>query len=350
MHDSGPVPFCLCVFESGVAAPILVATIRLICDVMVIPMNPKLTRRPPSCRWLTVLAVLALATAADGGAPPTEMLVAPAPQPAQAGFSLLSDYVGRGSFVGAPEADGDAFGTAFEAFYRIRLGNAWPALPDSGWFLRLGATSERFDFGQTGNLPLPNHLQSIGARLALEYFVKDKPGIFLEVVPSLNFENEIGADSFQVSGLAYVSYPITPSFIAVLGLVGSSNARNPILPAVGFVWTINPEWTAFAIPPRPRIIYSPTPTLQFWAGGEILSGTFRVDGDTGRGENLQNAIVTYRDLRAGAGVTYRGWKPALVELGAGYSFNRKFDYYRAEKGYAIDGGAPFVQLTVGLAF
>ena len=313
-------------------------------------MIPKLTRRPPRSHRLTAFAALALATAAYGGAPQTEMLVTPAPQPSHGEFSLVSNYVGSGSFDGSTEADGDTFGTAFEAFYRIRLGNAWPAQPDSGWFLRFGATSKRFDFGQTGDLPLPAHLQSIGARLALEYFVKDKPGIFLEVVPSLNFEDEIGADSFQVSGLAYVSYPITPSFIAVVGLIGSSNARNPILPAVGFVWTINPEWTVLAIPPRPRIIYSLTPTLDLWAGGEIVGGTFRVDGDTGRGENLQNAIITYKDLRAGAGVTFRGWKPAIVELGAGYSFNRKFDYYRAEKGYAIAEGAPYVQLKVGLAF
>ncbi len=299
---------------------------------------------------LAAFFAVALAASAQAGAPLTKPLVSLASQPPTTEFSLVSDYVGNGNFDGYADAEGDAIGTAFEASYRIRLGNAWPALEDSGWYFRFGAAYKRFDFGQTGNLPLPAHLQSVGARFALEYYVKDKPGIFLEIVPSLNFEDEIGSDSLQVSGRAYASYPITPSFIAVVGAIGSSNARHPILPAVGFIWTINPEWTVFAIPPRPRIIYSPTPALDIWAGGEIFGGVFRVDGNTGRGPDLQNAIITYRDIRAGAGVTYRGWQPAIVELGAGYSFNRKFDYYRAEKGYAIDEGAPYVQFKVGIAF
>ncbi len=170
------------------------------------------------------------------------------------------------------------------------------------------------------------------------------------MVPSANFEDEIDSDSIQVSGFAYASFPLTRSFIAVLGAIGSSNTRNPILPAVGFVWTINPKWTVFAIPPRPRIVYSPTPELDFWAGGEIVGGIFRTDANTGRGGDLQNAILTYKDYRAGAGVTWRGWQPAIIELGAGYSFYRKFDYYRAEKGYLIDESAPYVQAKVGFAF
>ncbi len=277
------------------------------------------------------------------------MVVAPAPQPPLIEFTLRSDYVGNANFQNS-DSEGDTLTTGFDAARRFRLGNAWPAKEDSGWFFRLGTTYRRFDFGQTGDLPLPAHLQTFGVRFALEYFVKDKPGILFEVFPSLNFEDEINSNSLQVFAQAYVSYPITPSFIAVLGAFGASNARRPILPAVGFIWTINPQWKFFAIPPRPRLIYSATPDLDFWAGGEIVGGIFRVDGDTGRSEKLENAMVIYRDLRAGAGVTYRGWKPGTVELGAGYSFNREFDYFRAGKSYSIDGGAPYVQVRVGLAF
>lgn len=306
--------------------------------------------RISSVTRLTSLAALAVATAAHAGSPVDKAIVSPSPTVPTFEYSLMSDYVGKGSFEGRGGAEGDALGTGFESAYRLPLGNSWPAQESGGWYFRMGATYKRFDFGQSGDLPLPAHLQSVGARLAIEYFVNDKPAIVLEVVPSMNFEDEIDAGAFQVSGLAYASIPVTSSFIATVGVLGSSNGRNPILPAIGFIWTPAPQWTVFAIMPRPRIIYSATPDLDLWAGGELVGGVFRTDGGNGRGASLQNAIITYQDRRAGAGLTYRGWKPVAVELGAGYSFNRKFDYYRAEKGYLIDEGAPYVQLKVSAAF
>ena len=35
-----------------------------------------------------------------------------------------------------------------------------------------------------------------------------------------------------------------------------------------------------------------------------------------------------------------------IELGAGYAFNRKFDFHRAEEGFETDEGAPFAKLEM----
>ena len=264
-------------------------------------------------------------------------------------FRLTSSYVFESDFERGDDAEGDAFSTDFEFGYRIPMSLGWPNRDDGAWYLRLGARYLRFDFDNEGGLPLPNTLQGIAGVVALEYLVKGRRVILFEALPGVYFEHDIRSDAFDVPIKAAMPIEINDSFAFIVGVSYVGMRSYPLLPIVGFNWRINDHWTVRAIPPDPRIIYTPRDDLNFWIGGELAGGAFRTDSRNQGPGKLDNAVVTYSDWRVGAGVTCR-CDDLTFELSAGYSFNRKFDYHRAEEGFETDEGAPYAAMELTLAF
>ena len=66
---------------------------------------------------------------------------------------------------------------------------------------------ERYDFGGTDN-GLPDHLQAAYGHLALEYVVKDFPGISIELDPGVYFQDNVSWDAFDMPGKAFVTFPL----------------------------------------------------------------------------------------------------------------------------------------------
>jgi hypothetical protein len=267
-------------------------------------------------------------------------------------FRWNTSYVFESDFERGHDAKGDAFSTDLELGYRIPLSLGWPDRPDGAWYLRLGARYMRFDFDNEGGLPLPNTLQGIAGVVALEYLVKGRRVILFEALPGVYFEHDISADAFDVPIKAAIPIELSDSFAFIVGVSYVGMRSYPVLPIVGFNWRINDQWTVRAIPPDPRIIYTPRDDLNFWVGGELTGGAFRVDGrdrDHHHDGKLNNAVLTYSDWRVGAGVTCR-CESLTFELSGGYSFQRKFDYHRAEEGFETDEGAPYVAMEITAAF
>ena len=79
----------------------------------------------------------------------------------------------------------------------------------------------------------------------------------------------------------------------------------PVFPFAGIIWMPCDKWRLMAVPPEPRLIYSPTKNLDVWLGGEIAGGSFRTDRDNDiRPTKLNGAQVDYEDYRAGVGLKY----------------------------------------------
>jgi hypothetical protein len=64
---------------------------------------------------------------------------------------------------------------------------------------------------------------------------------------------------------------------------------------------------------------------------------------------VHNAWVQYSEDRAGAQVTYSGFKPFEITLGGGCTVQRNFDFFRAEAS-AKTNPAPFVKFEVKAKF
>lgn len=264
---------------------------------------------------------------------------------------LRGSYVGRSDFERGHDASGDAAWGNFRLGYRIPFeGPALGGYDCSQWYFRVGADYTRFTFDHSGGLPLPNTLQSISAVVAVEYLVHGRTAFLLEAFPGAYFEQDITGDSFNIPVRIATVFKLGEGVYAVAGATYDGFRDIPVFPIVGVRWDINEHWALSLIPPDPRLIYSPNEQWEFWVGGEIMGGGFKTDGrDIERKRSLNGTPVSYSEYRAGAGFTYNqpNWS---LEVGAGYAFQRKFDYYRAEEGYETDDGAPFVRVELRTKF
>lgn len=231
----------------------------------------------------------------------------------------------------------DAFDNSFEYGHRFLIGGSV--------YLRLGLAYSRFDFGNTGGI-LPVHLQKYVGAVSLEYMQGADTGALLEFRPGFYTEEHFGSSSFNV--------PITAARFFTLQrdklyfLIGAQadflRGDYPVLPVVGLVWRPCAQWEIFALPPNPRIVYSPSKNVSIYAGGELTGGSFRTDNHPELGK-LSGAQVDYAEYRAGAGLSCRLTRQFDLTVGGGYAIQRQFDFTRADENFRTDP-APYVRFQV----
>src|SRR5206468_4453576 len=201
------------------------------------------------------------------------------------------------------------------------------------WYFRLGFEYERFDFGGSAN-GLPNHLQAIYDHLAIEYVIKDHAGAGLELDPGFYFQNRITGDAFDIPWKIFVSFPLKKDKIfGVIGLGGGLYQHPIVAPGGGLIWLFNDKLRLEGVFPKPALVYDLTDDLQLRLLGQISYDSFRTDDVVTPERRLQlhNAIVQYSEIRGSAQVSYTGLKPVRINAGAGYTFRRELDFFRANQ-------------------
>ncbi|MES2571294.1 MAG: DUF6268 family outer membrane beta-barrel protein [Verrucomicrobiota bacterium] len=277
-------------------------------------------------------------------------IIEPAVEDSRFLFRATSSYVLESDFKRGDNAKGDAFHSEAEIGYRIPLAIGWqPESHPGQWYLRLGAFYSRSDFDNTGGLPLPNTLQAAAGVVALEFLTEGRIGFILQSRPGYYFEHDISKSAFDAPTTLGFAIPFNDHFWGVVGVTASILRQYPVIPAVGFLWRPNAQWSIYAVAPEPRITYQPSENLALWAGGELVYTAFRSDSVRNRSGTLDHAVVDYTEYRAGGGLTW-SVKNCSLEVGGGYAFQRKFDFYRAENGYETDQGAPYVRVELRAAF
>ncbi|MDB6151816.1 MAG: hypothetical protein JWL90_269 [Chthoniobacteraceae bacterium] len=277
-------------------------------------------------------------------------VIEPTPADSRFLFRLTSSYVFESDFKRGDDAKGDALHNEVELGYRIPVNINWqPANHTGQWYFRLGAQYSRFDFDNSGGLPLPNTLQSAAGVVALEFITEGRIGFLLQTKPGYYFEQNISNSAFDAPTTIGFAIPFSENFYGVVGATASILRAYPVVPSLGFLWKPTPQWSIYAVAPEPRITYQPTDHFAVWAGGELVYNSFRTDSTHNRSGTLDHAVVDYSEYRAGAGLSWTVANCAL-EVGGGYAFQRKFDFYRAENGYETDKGAPYARVEFRAAF
>jgi opacity protein-like surface antigen len=259
-------------------------------------------------------------------------------------FEFESSYVfGSDLHRGGSFGDQDALSNSFSYGHRF--------LVNGHIYLHLGVSYDRLDFGTTG-APVPDHLQGVAGTIALEYMHGNDIGAFIQVKPGFYTEDDFNSASFDAPVTVGRIFVLQPDKLYVFAGANASFLRGqyPVIPLAGIIWLPNDRLRFLALLPEPRIIYSPCNKWDFWVGGQLTGGSFRTDrDDTIVPHKLSNAQIDYSDYRVGGGLIYSPNDAIMIDLGAGYSLQRKFDFNRADMTFKTDP-APYLRLEVKAKF
>src|SRR5215469_5520804 len=255
-------------------------------------------------------------------------------------FTAEGTYVGEGSVDRGPHKEVSDF-DEIDSDLRVVL---TPRTKIG--VLRLGAEWQRYSFGFPPQTALPNTLQSFSTIIGLDMQLSDSIIVRAEGQPGL-YDSGLGHldwDDFNLPFLVGGTYIFSPNLQLVLGVSVDVERKYPVIPAAGIRWKLAPQWLLDAVLPTPRLQYEVNRHVSLYAGATFKEASYRVDEDFGDSHGisrLNNAIVTYSEIRTGVGFD---WKisPSVTFTGeVGYQPYRDFDFYRAEVRYHQDGGAPY---------
>ena len=234
----------------------------------------------------------------------------------------------------------------FEYAHRILL--------NGPWYLHLGLTYDRFDFGNT-SAPVPVHLQRGAVVIGVEYMKGADTGAFLQIRPGFYTEEHIGLSSFDCPILVGRFWTLQEDKLYFLTGVYTSFLKGgyPVLPLVGLVYHATDSLEFRLVPPDPRIIYTVNKQLDVFIGGEIAGGAFRTDHhDNFVGPHiakLSGTQVDFSDYRVGGGFIFDLTNSVSITGDAGCSIERQFAFHRAGENYRTDP-SPYVQIALKASF
>ena len=296
-------------------------------------------------RKLVILLIVVGAASAVAG--PANLELQPPPAPADENsrdlFNYETTYTFNSDFKESKLGDGDSLYNDFSYDHRFLI--------TGKWYFRAGVEYERYDFGGTDN-GLPDHLQAASGHLALEYVVKDFPGISIELDPGVYFQDNVSWDAFDIPGKAYVTFPLKKGEIFAVVALGWGIYQNPpVAPGGGIIWLFNDKLRLQAVFPKPALVYQPNDDWELRLMGELNYTSFRTDDVLTTEQKLQlhNAIVQYSEDRAGVQIAYTGVKHVKLIGGAGVTVERNYDFFRAHQSKKMDP-APYVKIGAELRF
>ncbi len=213
--------------------------------------------------------------------------------------------------------------------------------------IRLGAQLERYSLGFDGSgQQLPNTLQGLDVVVGFDTRLADSILVRLEAQPGLygtSFD-ALDGDQFNIPFVLGGTYIVSPELQLVLGIGVNLQQNYPVLPGGGVRWKFAPQWVLNAVLPTPRLEYAATRNLTLFVGGDVKANSFRVDnkfgtrnGDT----SLNNAWLSYEEVRAGAGFDWKLTPSLSLKFEGGYVPYRQFDYFRTEARYHNEHGGAY---------
>ncbi len=213
------------------------------------------------------------------------------------------------------------------------------------YYLQFGFNSERFDFSRSNSI-YPSSIQSLDAEVSLSYWTGDDFYPLLKLQPGVYYtNNHITANSFDVPIRAVAGIKTVETVYLVLGVDADPYESEPITPVCGFNWKINDQYNLRAVFPEPRFSYNPDKKVELFITADLVGGGYR-NGPT-NDRRTSNAVLDYSEYRAASGLNYNPRKGLSVEMSAGWSFQRRFEYYHAGPDDASKG-APYFKLDLSI--
>ena len=262
------------------------------------------------------------------------------------------EYVAEETYVG--EADVERGKRAVRNFDESDTTLRYIATPRISFgVLRFGGEWERFSFGMPNQSLLPNTLQSADLIVGLDTRFSDSILVRMEAHPGFYGTNRVTWDQVNVPFIAGGTYIYNANFQFILGVSVDVEAKYPVIPAAGFRWKMAPNWVLNAVLPEPRVEYEASRSVTIYAGANIKQTNFRMDahfGDVQNNPQLNNAVLSYSEVRTGLGADWKLSSIITLTAEAGYQPYRQFDFYRTDVRYHEAASAPYGMISLHGAF
>jgi Domain of unknown function (DUF6268) len=221
--------------------------------------------------------------------------------------------------------------------------------------LRLGVEWERYSFDPTARDPVPDSVQgldlAIGADLqitpALLLRIGAHPGIYSDF-------KDVSWQDFNVPFEIVGTYFVSSDLLFIGGVYVDVDSDFPVFPVIGVHWKVSDKWVIEGIAPRPQLQYLLSDTVTLFAGADVREATFRLNNQFGQEKDmpkLDDSILNYFEIRAGAGITVKVSKSFNLDLEGGCTPYRRFEYPRAD-GFKVKSEdlTPYVRIGLSAKF
>jgi hypothetical protein len=223
-----------------------------------------------------------------------------------------------------------------------------------GVLLRFGLEFDRYSFYTDDAPALPSRLQELNLVLGTDLQLGDAWIARVEFQPGVYGEgNALRMRALDLPVVLGASYFWSTDLQIVAGLSIDQERKYPVLPGLGFRYQASAQWVFDFVLPTPRLEYNYSKSLLLYAGGEIQSNSYRMDGNFGTTHGdprLNNAITDYDQVRVGLGASWKLRKQVTLEMEAGFVPIQEFDFHRAEFKARATDVPPYGGVTLKFAF
>jgi hypothetical protein len=219
--------------------------------------------------------------------------------------------------------------------------------------LRLGVGWLGYFFNPEPKAPIPDSLQAENLEVGAD--IQVSPAILARIaaLPGIySNARDVTSRAFNVPFEVAASYFVSADLIFLGGVYVDVNAGTPVFPVIGVHWKVSDKWVIEGMPPRPQIQYTLSDSVTLFAGADLREETFVVDNKFGtlRGSpQLNNAILEYNEIRAGAGLTWKVSKNVTLDVEGGCTPYRRFEYPHVGDGFKVKSEDLVPYLRVGLS-
>src|SRR5580704_6552001 len=221
--------------------------------------------------------------------------------------------------------------------------------------LRLGVEWQRYSFEPEARAPIPDSIQ--GLDLAVGADLQISPALLLRVGAHPGIYSDFRDVSWQDFNIPFEivgTYFVSSDLIFIGGVYVDVNSDLPVYPVGGIHWKVSDKWVIEGIAPRPQLQYLLTDNITLFAGADVREASFRVNGQFGQERGipkLNDAILNYSEIRAGAGLTWKLSKSVNLDVEGGCAPYRRFEYPRAD-GFKVksDDWAPYLRIGLTAKF
>jgi len=308
-------------------------------------MDPASTMRKKGRSGRVKLAALLAGLAIFGGAAfgdEKNVIQSPAPEKQEEAplwsLDLNSDYT-----LGSKIIKSGSFGS--QAVYHYQIEALRNIHLFDKYYFQFGIDSERFDFSRS-NIIYPSSIASVAGEFSLSYWTGDDYYQLLKFEPGIYYTRDyITAKSLDVPIRAVAGFKVRENTHLVLGVDVDPFEQEWAIPICGFNWKINDQYNLRAVFPQPRFSYTPSKEVEFFLAADLVGGGYRNGPTNDRRTN--NALLDYSEYRAGSGVNYNPKTGLSFEMTAGWSIQRRFDYFRGGPDDSSKS-APYVKVDISI--